>query len=112
MRTGDVLDGRFEIERLAEKGGMGAVFRARDLLTGQPVALKVLHPGIVRYVQHGTLQDERPYLAMEWLDGEDLRQRGKRQDLRMGETIALGYRVAEALASAHTAGIVHRDIKP
>src|SRR6185436_11983682 len=134
MRTGDVLDGRFEVERLAEKGGMGSVFRARDLATGQPVALKVLHPyamgearrmlreahalmkvrhpGIVRYVQHGTLADDRPYLAMEWLDGEDLRQRMRRQDLRMGETIALGFRVAEALASAHASGIVHRDVKP
>ncbi|MEZ4312065.1 MAG: protein kinase [Polyangiaceae bacterium] len=134
MRTGDVLAGRFEIERLAEKGGMGAVFRALDLATGQPVALKVLHPyalteasrmlreahalmkvrhpGIVRYVTHGALDDERPYLAMEWLEGEDLRQCLKRRSLRMGETVALGFRVAEALSHAHAAGIVHRDIKP
>src|SRR5690349_22627719 len=114
MRTGDVLAERFEIERLAEKGGMGAVFRARDLSTGQHVAVKVLHPyamneasrmlrearalmklrhpAIVRYVQHGETSDDRPYLAMEWLDGEDLRQRRKRLELRMSETIALGYR--------------------
>ncbi len=134
MRTGDVLHERFEIERLAEKGGMGAVFRAKDLSTGQPVALKVLHafamgeasrmereahalmkvrhPGIVRYVAHGLLDDERPFLAMEWLDGEDLRQRTKRQELRLSDAVALGYRVAEALAAAHAAGVVHRDVKP
>ena len=134
MRTGDVLHERFEIERLAEKGGMGAVFRAKDLSTGLPVALKVLHafamgeasrmereahalmkvrhPGIVRYVAHGLLDDERPFLAMEWLDGEDLRQRTKRQELRLSDAVALGYRVAEALAAAHAAGVVHRDVKP
>jgi len=134
MRTGDVLDERFEIERLAEKGGMGAVFRARDLTTGQPVALKVLHayamgeasrmereaqalikvrhPGIVRYVAHGMLEEERPYLAMEWLDGEDLRQRQKRQELRLSDAVALGYRIAEGLAAAHAVGVVHRDVKP
>src|SRR5690349_25114648 len=108
MRTGDVLAERFEIERLAEKGGMGAVFRARDLQTGQAVAVKVLHPyamgeasrmlrearalmklrhpGIVRHVQHGVMDDDRPYLAMEWLEGEDLRQRRRRMELRIGET--------------------------
>lgn len=134
MRTGDVLDGRFEVERLAEKGGMGAVYRARDLSTGHPVALKVLHPhaldeasrmlreahalmalrhpGIVRYVSHGSLDDERPWVAMEWLDGEDLRRRVRRQALRMPETIALGFRAAEAVAHAHAAGIIHRDVKP
>ncbi|MBK8255107.1 MAG: protein kinase [Polyangiaceae bacterium] len=134
MRTGDVLKGRFELERLAEKGGMGAVYQARDLETNQPVALKVLHPyamieaprmvreahalmklrhpGIVRYVHHGELDDERPYLAMEWLDGEDLRHCLKRRELRMSETVALGFRIAEALSHAHAAGIVHRDIKP
>ncbi len=134
MRTGDVLAERFEIERLAEKGGMGAVFRAYDRVTGLPVAVKVLHPyamgeasrlvreahalmklrhpGIVRHVQHGVTGEDLPYLAMEWLDGEDLRQRLKRLEMRIGEAVALGYRVAEALAHSHEVDIVHRDIKP
>src|SRR5262245_28893618 len=87
---------RFEIERQAGSGGMGAVYRARDRATGAAVALKLMHPGaagpdggerfarearilaeiehpgIVSYVAHGQTPDGRRYLAMEWLDGEDL----------------------------------------
>ncbi|MCC6646191.1 MAG: protein kinase [Polyangiaceae bacterium] len=125
---------RFEVGAQAGAGGMGAVFRARDRATGEQIALKVLtpraradaerflreattlaalsHPSIVRYVAHGLDEDGRPYLAMEWLDGEDLSMRLGRGPLSPGEARALGAQVADALALAHERGVVHRDVKP
>jgi tetratricopeptide (TPR) repeat protein len=135
MRRGEIVDRRFAIERLAGSGGMGAVYRALDVETGAPVALKVLvgtprqedelrferealvlaeidHPGIVRYVAHGRTAEGRPYLAMEWIEGEDLAARIARGPLSVAETIAMGISVAEALGAAHARGVVHRDLKP
>lgn len=134
LRRGTVIGGRFEVQARTGKGGMGAVFRADDRLTGAWVALKVLHnpdpsaegrfkqesallatldhPAIVRYVAHGTLIDGRPWLAMEWLEGQELRARLARQGLRASETIELVRKVADALGAVHARGIVHRDVKP
>ncbi|WP_438013804.1 protein kinase [Sorangium sp. So ce315] len=115
---------------------MGEVFRARDVTTGAPVALKLLHadaerpeeterflrearlladlrhPGIVEYLAHGKAQDGRPFLAMEWLSGRDLGERLDRGPLRVSECVTLLAKVADALAVAHARGVVHRDIKP
>jgi hypothetical protein len=131
MRAGHVVDGRFEIERFAGAGAMGHVYRARDTLTEQPVALKILahggtqrflregrvlaelkHPHIVRYVHHGSTQADEPYLAMEWLDGEDLARRLARGPLPVPEALLLARAVCLAIAAAHARGVVHRDIKP
>src|SRR4051812_20586929 len=113
---------------------MGSVFLAQDQREGRPVAVKVMaaareniarfrregtvlaalsHPGIVRYIAHGEAgPDQQPYLVMELLEGEDLRQRLKRQGLTIPEAFQLIHKVAEALAFAHGRGVVHRDIKP
>jgi serine/threonine protein kinase len=129
-----VITDRFEVEREVGTGGMGTVFRAIDRETGAAVALKVLqkqlhseterfllearvlaqlqHPGIVRYVSHGVTSEGAPFIAMEWLEGEDLWSRLQRRVFTVEETVQLGKRVADALASAHAQGIVHRDIKP
>jgi hypothetical protein len=128
-----LIDGRFEVERLAGTGGMGKVYRARDRATGEHVGVKVLrpesverarferecallaglaHPGIVRYVAHGRTREGALYLAMEWLEGEDLSQRLKRKELSIEEAVSVGLHVGEALAAAHARGVVHRDVKP
>src|SRR5262249_5093566 len=70
------------------------------------------HPSIVRYIDHGHTPSGEPYLAMEWLNGEDLGARLTRATLSVDETLLLAGRAAEALAAAHARGIVHRDIKP
>ena len=135
MQPGTLVDGRFIIEALAGAGGMGEVFKAHDGVDGGLCALKVQargasrgdrarfaqeastlaglrHPGIVRYVAHGEA-DGRPWIAMEWLEGEDLGRRLVRGPLDVAEALALGERVADALGAAHAQGIcVHRDLKP
>ena len=134
LARGETLGERFRIERLAQRGGMGAVYRAEDMATGGHAAIKVMrvgsasglerfmregvvlaelsHPCVVRYVAHGLTPDGSPFLAMDWLDGEDLHERLARADLSLAETFAIARRVCEGLAVAHGRGIVHRDIKP
>jgi len=129
-----VIADRFELESVAGQGGMGVVYRASDRLAGVPVAVKVMttklagaaerfdrearalasldHPGIVRYVMHGQTPDGHPWLAMEWLEGEDLGQRLAREGLRAGEAVDLIRHAAAAVGVAHQRGIVHRDLKP
>jgi eukaryotic-like serine/threonine-protein kinase len=133
VKPGDIIADRFRIEHLAGSGGMGTVYRAAEI-QGAPIAIKVLsasksedearfarearvlstldHPGIVRYVAHGCTGDGMTYLAMEWLDGEDLASRLLRGRLRFDEGVELVRRAAEALGTAHERGIVHRDVKP
>ncbi|MEZ4403930.1 MAG: protein kinase [Kofleriaceae bacterium] len=134
MATPTVIAERFELAELAESGGMGAVYRAHDRLTGATVAVKLLakanqrwaerfrrealalaelaHPAIVRYVAHGLTPVGEPYLAMAWLTGEPLSARLRRGRLTVAEACDLGIRVADALAFAHAAGVIHRDLKP
>jgi hypothetical protein len=114
---------------------MGAVYRAHDSHSRQRVALKLLlpssspeslqrfareaslledlsHPGIVSHVAHGLTEQGQPFMAMEWLEGEDLAQRLARQPLSLAETLSLMRRAAQALAAVHQRGILHRDLKP
>lgn len=134
MLTGDIIDDRFELLACTGSGGMGTVYRARDRATNDLVAVKVLHEDtegtmarftteaqvlarlehahIVRYIAHGIAATGEPYLAMEWLEGEELEARMRRERLGIVEAVELGLRVARALGVAHAQGVVHRDIKP
>src|ERR1044071_784914 len=124
---------RFELEHPIAVGGMGKVFRARDRASGEVVAVKIIsgdraihaerfgreievlaelhHPGIVRYISHGETASGELFLAMEWLDGEDLKRRLAREALSASDAVRLATRVAETLGAAHARGIVHRDLK-
>jgi serine/threonine protein kinase len=135
VRPGDLLGERFEIGELAGRGGMGDVFRAWDRRDRRLVAVKcarvrasredlkrfeqevrvlrdLRHDAIVAYVDDGVLDGGRPWLAMEWVEGEDLRTTLSRGPLAIPEALSLAIRVADALGAAHAAGIVHRDVKP
>lgn len=116
---------------------MGQVWRALDLLTGVPVAVKILpfgdraspqalerfrreadalarlsHPNVVRYVAHGTTAAGGRFLAMDWLEGHDLAQELTKGGLTVRETVELGIAAARALGAANAVGLVHRDVKP
>ena len=132
--VGFVIAERFDIETLVGAGGMGRVYRARDRLTGESAAVKFVsavsrnlsdrfqrearllaslqHPGIVRYITHGTASTGEHYLVMEWVEGEELARRLRRTGLGLDDSLALGQRLADALAHAHARGLVHRDINP
>jgi serine/threonine-protein kinase len=137
-RIGRVVD-RYAVEALLGKGGFGAVYRARHVVLGRPVALKVLHagaasasptsverflreakaasaigsPSIIQVLDAGISPEGDPFLAMELLDGEDLAKRLERRGrLEEREVRGLGLEMLDALAAAHAAGIVHRDLKP
>jgi eukaryotic-like serine/threonine-protein kinase len=126
----------YVFERIIGEGGFGQVWKAtRD--TGEPVAVKVLHfelvtshdamtrfqrelaaierlshPNVVRGLGHGTLDDGRPYLVLEYLDGPSLREViRERGAFSPDETLEILGPLCSALELAHAAGLVHRDIK-
>jgi hypothetical protein len=73
---------------------------------------EVDHPHVVGYVAHGTGPEGRPYVAVDWLEGEDLARRQRREPLDGREALEVARQAALGLAALHSRGIVHRDIKP
>jgi len=138
LREGDLLAGKYRIDRVLGQGGMGLVLAAFHLELEQPVAVKVLHPElaergdaaapfrrearaaakiksehVVRVLDVGTLDGGGAYMVMEYLEGNDLSEEMQRRgQLPVYETLDFMLQACEAVSEAHIAGIIHRDLKP
>ncbi len=127
---------RFEIVRVLGKGGMGTVYLARDPRLGRSVALKILnaeelgaddrrarflreartaaairHPNVATIYEVDETPDDRPFIVMEYCEGETLAQRLRRRPIEAGEFLSIARQIAAGVAAAHETGVVHRDIK-
>ena len=133
-----VVDNKFRIEQLLGRGGMGAVYRARDVRLDRLVALKVVrpellsdgearqrfrreaqivarlqHPSIVSVFDYGTFVDGGAFLVMELVRGEDLRRVLQREGrLEVDRALPILTAVCAAIDAAHREGVLHRDLKP
>ena len=137
LSPGQILDERYEILSLLAEGGMGAVYKARRVLLGDEVAIKVVrgdhsaagprerffresrasarlrHPHIVSILDFAVDDDEHPFLVMEFLNGLSVKDRlAADGPMSIAEIQQIVPPVCMALQFAHDAGIVHRDLKP
>jgi serine/threonine protein kinase len=138
MAQGNLVAGRYRLDRHLGEGGMGSVWSATHVVTRRSVAMKFLkpalqhkheirqrflreaqtasalrHPNVVEVLDVFDLEDRSPVMVMELLEGETLGQKLMRDErLSTEETAALMLPVIGAVGSAHAAGIVHRDLKP
>lgn len=136
LGEGTQLNGLFEIDEKIASGGMGEVFRGHEIMSGHPIAIKVVlpelardqtvielfnkeagtlrdlsHPAIVRYITFGT--DPiigRPYLVMEFINGLSLVDRLEQGPVSLDDARQLFKRLASGLKAAHRHGVIHRDV--
>ncbi|MBX5440626.1 MAG: serine/threonine protein kinase [Solirubrobacteraceae bacterium] len=135
--VGTLLSGRYRLDAEIGAGGMSTVYRAFDTLLERQVAIKLMHretardgdqierfrrearhvaqlnhPHVVQVIDAGE-DGDRPYIVLEYVEGETLKQRIRRMGrLPVTEAIAYAIEIARALSAAHERGIVHRDVKP
>ncbi|XXY48261.1 protein kinase [Sorangium sp. So ce269] len=136
VAEGQILSGKYRVERILGQGGMGVVVAALHEQLHQRVAIKLLHPGanaemverfvrearaavrlksehVARVLDVGTLETGAPFMVMEYLEGSDLQQTlRERGPLELEEAVGYVLEACEAIAEAHAAGIIHRDLKP
>jgi len=133
---GEVVAERFEIIRKIDEGGMGVVYEAIDSKENRHVAIKFIrsaawandaslgrfeaemrtlegldHPNLVKFVSGGEFNDA-PYYVMSLLEGQPLDEWKQHRELKIEQVGALVFKLADAMAHAHSKGIVHRDLKP
>jgi eukaryotic-like serine/threonine-protein kinase len=130
-----VLADRYRLEEILGRGGMAEVWRATDPVLHRQVAVKVLrdtaedetdrlrftaeartlarlsHPGLVMLLDAG-INEERPFLVLELVEGQTLDQECAGRPANPARVADIGREVAGALAYAHGAGVIHRDVKP
>ncbi|XXX80179.1 serine/threonine-protein kinase [Sorangium sp. So ce134] len=137
-RVGDIIGGKYRVERVLGRGGMGLVVSAHHVSLRHRVALKFLLPEgrttpgalerffreaqaaaaiasehIARVIDVGQTDDELPYFVMEYLNGIDLEALVEtRGPMPVSQAVSYVIEACDALAEAHTLGIVHRDLKP
>lgn len=134
---GVTIDGQFQIEGIVGGGSFGTVYRARQTGLDRPVAIKVptaeiasdpvmarrfarearsaariQHPGVVAIYAVGELADGRPYLAMQFVEGEPLDKILVDGPLPAVRALRIARQIASALSETHAADVVHRDLKP
>jgi serine/threonine-protein kinase len=137
LEAGAVIRGKYRIARLLGRGGMGTVYLAEHILLGRQRALKFIsselsrdatflrrfrreaqaaidlqHPNVVQVVDLDQAEDGSPYIAMEYVDGTDLRHALDAGAFPVERALAIARGIAQGLGAAHLKGIVHRDVKP
>ena len=137
MAAEELVGGRYRLEHVAGHGGMATVFSAYDTVLDRKVAIKLLqrrkdatgvlharfdrgaraeakivHPNVVSVHDLGEMEDGRPYLVMDYVEGRALSEMIAEGPLSSERVAAIGMGIARALSAAHELGIFHRDVKP
>lgn len=136
--VGKTIASKYKVESLLGEGGMAQVFKARHMGLDRPVVIKLMHsslpsmdtalkrfeqeckitakidhPNVVSVFDVGTFEEGRPYLVMEFIQGESLRDYLDREvSMNIKDAVVVMSQICSGLHEAHTQGIIHRDLKP
>lgn len=136
FQPGDLINNTYRIEALLGRGGTSDVYKARNVISQRPMAIKVLkaefstnddylillrreeeirevrHDAVVRYSENHRMSDGRVYLLMDYVDGPGLDRKMREGPMSADDLLVICRRVAEGLEAAHARNIVHRDLSP